>query len=327
MSTLPRIALTGLHSATGSALIRRLQHRGARLVGSDLSRPAAWSEGDPFESIDLRDRDAAERLASLWRREGVEAVVHTAFPVMPDRSVRVGRRPTNGPQRRRRSVERAGTARVLRACTEAGVSQLLLASSTMLYGPHFDNALYLSENDPLRGHPDAPRLQEWIEAEHSVAAWRRRHANLGITVLRSAWALGPRVEGRVATHFAAPRVRVLSGYDPLMQFIHEDDRARYYEAALRDPRPGVYNLVGSGVAPLRTLLRIAGIRALPLPRPLWRRIAERSGHDDVAAFYDYLRYAWVADGSRATAAFGAPHYTTQEAWMSFHSARRLGEAG
>jgi hypothetical protein len=45
--------------------------------------------------------------------------------------------------------------------------------------------------------------------------------------------------------------------------------------------------------------------------------------DHPAAFYDYLRYLWVADGERGFSAFGEPIYSTREAWMAFVSARRM----
>ena len=45
--------------------------------------------------------------------------------------------------------------------------------------------------------------------------------------------------------------------------------------------------------------------------------------DPPAAFFDYLRYLWVADGQRGWDAFGEPVYTTKEAWISFVSSRRM----
>jgi UDP-glucose 4-epimerase len=83
----------------------------------------------------------------------------------------------------------------------------------------------------------------------------------------------------------------------------------------------------SGVVPLSTLLRLAGKRILPLPSPLLYRMtyypSQAQTGDPPAAFYDYLRWLWVADGSRGFDAFGEPFYTTKEAWISFVSSRRM----
>jgi hypothetical protein len=81
------------------------------------------------------------------------------------------------------------------------------------------------------------------------------------------------------------------------------------------------------VAPLSTLLRFAGKRILPLPAAVLFRMAyypsQAQTGDPPAAFYDYLRWLWVADGARGFDAFGEPVYTTKEAWISFVSARRM----
>ena len=64
-----------------------------------------------------------------------------------------------------------------------------------------------------------------------------------------------------------------------------------------------------------------------LPAPLLYRMAyyptQQQTGDPPAAFYDYLRYLWVADGRKGFEAFGEPAYTTKEAWISFISSRRM----
>jgi UDP-glucose 4-epimerase len=89
----------------------------------------------------------------------------------------------------------------------------------------------------------------------------------------------------------------------------------------------VFNVVGRGVLPLSTILRIAGKRILPMPPPILYRMANYPSQgqtgDPPEGFYDYLRYLWVADGKRGWDAFGEPVYTSREAWLSFVSTRRM----
>jgi UDP-glucose 4-epimerase len=128
-------------------------------------------------------------------------------------------------------------------------------------------------------------------------------------------------------YFERSTVPMLLGYDPLLQFVHEEDLLDVFERAALESHRGVYNVVGGGVLPLSTVLALAGKRALPLPTPLLYRLAyypaQAETGDPPAGFYDYLRYLWVADGERGWAAFGEPVYSTREAWMSFVSSRRL----
>ena len=120
----------------------------------------------------------------------------------------------------------------------------------------------------------------------------------------------------------------LLGYDPLIQFVHEEDAIEAYYHAVKHDFPGVYNIVGSGVLPLSTLLKLAGkpqipilhLAAYPLAEALWLAQAASAP----APFLDYLRYLCVADGDKARVDMGfKPKYSTKEAWMSFVGSRRL----
>ena len=148
-----------------------------------------------------------------------------------------------------------------------------------------------------------------------------------MTVLRPCWIMGPRHSDPVVSYFEPSLVPTLLGYDPLLQFVHEEDCLRVFEKAVLERHPGVYNVVGRDVLPLSTLLRAAGKRSLPvLPRLLHRLRAvpsQAQTGDRPEGFYDYLRYLWVAAGEKGFAAFGEPEYSTREAWMSFVSSRRM----
>jgi len=312
------IAITGLRSFLGKRLLRRVREAEpeVQLVGIDLQRPYGLDPAVRFHAVDLADPTADGRLAELLRKEGVEALLHAAFRSQPRADLEADH-----------EFETIGSLHVLHACAAAGVRRLVLASSTMLYGARPDNPNFLTEDHPLRGHPDAHNVRNRIEAEELVATWARRHPEVEVSVLRPCWIMGPSYEDPVTRYFARPLVPTLLGYDPLLQFVHEEDCLRAFEIALLEGRPGVYNVVGRGVLPLTTLLRTAGKRPLPIPTPLLYRLgaypSEVQTGDPPAGFYDYLRYLWVADGERGFAAFGEPEYTTLEAWMSFVSSRRM----
>ena len=216
---------------------------------------------------------------------------------------------------------------MLGACSAAKVRRLVLASTTMLYGARPDNPNFLSEDHPLRGHADAHCVMNRVEVEGLVADWRERHPDAEVTVLRPCWIVGPTYWDNVIRYLSLPVVPKLAGYDPLLQLVHEDDCLHAFERAVLASHPGVFNLVGRGVLPFSTLLRLADKRILPLPPPLLYRMAyypsQGQTGDPPAAFYDYLRYLWVADGQRGWDEFGEPVYTTKEAWISFVSSRRM----
>jgi UDP-glucose 4-epimerase len=311
------VAVTGIQGWLGSRLLARLAGApGVRVVGLDLRRPMRMSEGARFQRVDLTEPTADGALARILEKERVEVLVHAAFRADPTPDLEQDH-----------ELETIGSLHVMHACAAAKVRRLVVASSTMLYGPHPDNPNFLSEGHPLRGHPDAHAVRDRVAMEGLLADWARRHPDVEVTVLRCCWIFGPEYWSRVVAYFALPVVAVPLGYDPLLQLVHEDDVLRAFEQAALRPHPGVYNLAGSGVLPLSTLLRLAGKRALRLPSTLLYRLAyfpsQGQTGDPPAAFYDYLRYLWVADGRKGWDAFGEPHYSTKEAWISFVSSRRM----
>jgi UDP-glucose 4-epimerase len=312
------IAVTGLHGTIGQQLVPRLlaREKSLRVIGIDLRRPMRFDERARFHRVDLTEPTADGRLAEVLQAERVEALVHAAFRADPTADLEADH-----------ELETIGSLHVMHACAAAKVRRLVVASSTELYGPRPDNPNFLTESHPLRGHPRAHAVGDRIEMERLLSEWAASHPDIEVTVLRPCWMFGPSHWNRVVRYFSLPVVPVPLGYDPLFQLVHEDDVVRAFERAVLQPRPGVFNLTGTGVAPLSTLLRQAGKRVLKIPGPILHRLAyypsQNQTGDPPDAFYDYLRYLWVADGARGFDAFGEPVYTTVEAWISFVSARRM----
>lgn len=312
------VALTGFDSFWGRALAERLLDRAAapRVVGLDLERPLRGAERADFYPLDLSDPAADARLSEILVESGAEVLVHLAHRPSPTLV-----RPAD------HALETLGIRRLLRATEAAGLARLVMVSSTMLYGARPDNPNFLTEAHPLRGQPDGHWVHHRIEAESRVRDWSESHPETEVCVLRSCWTLGPQHTDDITRFFSRPVVPTCLGQDPLMQFIHEQDLLGVIERAACESHPGLFNVVGRGVLPLSTLLALGGRRRLPLPTALldrWPRLsAWEPGADPPAAFYDYLRYLWVADGERGWSEFGEPRYTSREAWASFVSAQRI----
>ncbi|TMA23064.1 MAG: NAD-dependent epimerase/dehydratase family protein [Deltaproteobacteria bacterium] len=312
------VAILGLRTFVGRELALRLATRSPaiRVVGLDLRRPFGLDERVRFHRVDLTDPRAGAGVAAILERERVEAVLHAAFRTDPTPDLEADH-----------ELDTIGSLHVMNACAAAKVRRLVVASSTMLYGPYSDNPNYLGEDHPLRGHPAAHSVRDRIEMERLLVDWRERHPDVEVSVLRACWAIGPTFSNRIVHYLSLPVVPLPIGYDPLLQLVHEQDLLDAFERALLTSQPGVFNVVGSGVLPVSVLFRLAGRRTIPLPAPLLDRLSYHPSQgqtgDPPAAFFDYLRYLWVADGQRGWDAFGEPAYSTKEAWISFVSSRRM----
>jgi UDP-glucose 4-epimerase len=311
------VAITGLRTFLGQGLAERLARRPRlRVFGVDVRRPYRLERRIPFQPLDLTEPDAGARLAEFLERERVDVLVHAAFRRDPTPNLELDH-----------ELETVGSLQVFHACEAAKTPRLVVASSTMLYGPRPDNPNFIGESHPLRGHPDAHCVQNRVEMEQLLVDWNRKHPDVEVSVLRHGWIMGPTHWDRIARHLARPIVVTLLGHDPMLQFVHEDDCLAAFEAAVLDRHPGVYNVVAPEVLPLSWILRLGGKQSAPLPAPLLYRVRNLASRaqtgDSPAAFYDYLRYLWVADGERGWNALGEPTYTTREAWISFVSSRRM----
>ena len=171
-------------------------------------------------------------------------------------------------------------------------------------------------------------LTDRAEVEALLQLFAQRHPDIAVTVLRPCWVVGPTIETGLTRYFDPGTVTILLGYDPLLQFLHEEDLlSGAWKALVSDVR-GPINLAPSGVVPLSTLLRVAGKRPRSVPHPLLYQFGSlawlSSTGDPPSAFYDFLRFSWTIDGTHARDSLGfEPLYTTKEAWMSFVVSRRL----
>ncbi len=320
VSSLPRrIALTGLDTFVGLRIAERLlaSEPTPDLLGLDLRLPRRLEGRIRFARVDLTEPTADSLLAELFEKERSECVLHAAFFQRPIADVAY-----------EHELEVIGTLHVMNAAAAAGVRKLVVPSTARVYGAHADNPNYLSESHPLRPHPASHRVRDRAEMEELLAGFAGRYPEMVVTRLRPCWITGPSFESRAVRHFAAPRVTTVMGYDPLMQFLHEEDWLDALELVLRRDAAGVFNLAGAGVLPLSTLLALGGKQRISVPHPLLYRLDYLPGMwstgEPPEAFYDYLRFLWTVDTTRAREELGfEPSYTTKEAWMSFVVSRRL----
>jgi UDP-glucose 4-epimerase len=225
-------------------------------------------------------------------------------------------------------LESVGTMRLLNAARQTSIRKLVMWSQTLLYGAHPTNPNFLSERHPLRAPGNEPFFMDKVDAEAEANRFAERDAGVTVTVLRTAPIVGPTVRNYVSRYLARRFVPTMMGYDPLVQFLHEADAVAAFKLAIFRDVPGTFNIVGDGVLPLSTVIKLAGRAALPIPHPLAAPIIGALWLAQVSeappGFLDYLRYVCVADGEKAAREMGfTPAYTTREALTDFTSAQRL----
>jgi UDP-glucose 4-epimerase len=313
------VVVTGAASFLGANLVGLLEEdtRVARVVAIDIKPPGTAQRKTRFYEVDFTGASAEARLSEILSAEHADTLVHLAFTSSPTHATAHAH-----------ELESVGTRHVLVAARHANVRKVVMWSQTLLYGAHPSNPNFLTENHPLRAPAGEPWFADKIEAEKEAARFAGRTPQSVVTVLRTAPILGPTVHNFLTRYLARRVVPIAMGFDPLVQFLHEVDAIAAFKLAIDRDHPGVYNVVGDGVLPLSTVIKIAGRLALPLPHPLAQTMTAALWLAQIVeappTFMHYLRFLCVADGAKAKSSLGfRPAYTTREAVLDFTSAQRL----
>ncbi len=303
-----RIAITGASGYIGTRLIEHLRRDPSieRILALDL-RPIPSSE-----KVVSLIRDVSQPLGNLFAQHSIQGVIHLAFILRP------------GCNREAiRKINVGGTANVLRACAEGGVEHVVYLSSTTIYGAHPDNPPLLTEESPVRPNKGFQYAEDKAKAEELLAQFAKENPDTGISVLRGCVVMGPKADNFITQTFKRPLLVSVKGYDPPMQFLHEDDLVDIIALCLSRRVRDTYNIGGEGAVPWSEMMRLSGKRCLSLPAPLLYGLTEATWrlhlqNDSPSSGLNMIRYPWVASTEKIGEELGIRlHYSSKEALVAF----------
>jgi UDP-glucose 4-epimerase len=159
-----------------------------------------------------------------------------------------------------------GTLNLLAAAGAPGssVRQVVVKSSTHVYGASEKDPMWFSE-DTRRNAPVRTRLESsLIEVEALVRDFTMDNPHLVVSVLRFANVLGTDIVTPISIGLRRRLLPCVAGFDPLVQFVEEDDVVRSLEFVTHHRIPGTFNIAGAGKLPWSEVASIAGARLFPL---------------------------------------------------------------
>jgi UDP-glucose 4-epimerase len=140
--------------------------------------------------------------------------------------------------------------------------------------------------------------------------------------------MGPGVDSPLTRYFTQPFVPTVLGFDPRLQFVHEDDGVEVLRRMALEDHPGTFNVAGDGIMLLSQCVRRSGRPTAPVPSTAFRvlgDVARGFGRVDFSPEQlALMSYGRGVDAARLTAALDwRPKFSTAEAFDDFLRSRGL----
>lgn len=308
----PAVAITGSSGYIGSRLLQELESDTTlqKSVAID-NRPLPM----PYHNVAARRLDVTQPLDDTFREQRVNTVVHLAFILKPGRNKRE--------VQRIRQTNLKAVRNVLKASKATKVRNLIYLSSHTVYGANKDNPVPITEEAPVRPSTKFQYSYDKSLCEQEVQQFAKENTNVNVTVLRSCVVMGPGADNFVTRAFFKPLLLGVMGYNPPLQFLHEDDLAKLLHQLIIEPCPGTFNVAGEGVIHYKRMAQLSRRKLLFLPAALAYLATDMSWNlgiqeDSPAAGLDFVRYPIIVSTGKLKKETGFQFfYTAEDALMAY----------
>jgi UDP-glucose 4-epimerase len=306
------VLVTGISRDIGRRFARAATSDPAidRVIGVDVVPPHGDIGDVSFVRADIRSPVIAKVLA----KEDVDTVVHMSVIATPGSS---------GGRHTMKELNVMGTMQLLAACQKSPtVKSLVVKSTTTMYGASSrDPAMFTEEMGP-KVLPSAGYAKDVYEVEGYVRGFARRRPDVVVTTIRAANVIGPHVVSPITSYFRLPVIPRVLGFDPRMQFLHEDDLLDVLRHAAVSDVAGTFNVAGDGMLMLTQAIRRLNKPSVSLPGFAVGRLGSVLRQARVADFspeqLGFLTYGRGVDTTRMRQTLGfEPRYSTASAFADF----------
>ena len=306
------VLVTGVSRDLGRRFARALAARPdvARVVGVDAVPPRGDIGDVSFVRADIRN----PVIAKVIVKEDVDTVVHMSVIATPGAA---------GGRGTMKELNVIGTMQLLAACQKApALRTLVVKSSTTVYGASSrDPAMFTEDMVPKRPGRTG-YAKDVAEVEGYVRGFARRRPDVRVTILRPANVIGAHVVSPMTTYLRLPVLPTVLGFDPRLQFLHEQDLIGALEHATTAGIAGTFNVAGDGVLTLSQAVRRLQRPTVPLPSPAVGLVGSALRSSRVAdltpELVALLTYGRGVDTTRMRLDLGfEPAFSTAEALADF----------
>ena len=302
-----KIFITGMSGYLGGNLCGELDRLDwvEKFYGMDIKKPLYKFDKAEFRTMDINDPALVD-----WVKEiKPDILIHLAYVLEEIHDHALMRR-----------VNFDGSKNALKAASEGKVRQVLIASSGTAYGAWPDNPALLREDHPLRANPDFLYAVDKVNVEKLAAEFKASHPEVTMSIIRPCVVYGPFVNNYISNLLDHYLILGLRGFNPPLQFVHEDDVVAAVIRILAKEAGGFFNLAPSDTITMMELLELSKRPYILFPDWLLTPAVQmfwtlRIPYLNLStAFLNYLRYPWVMDNSRLANQVGFKfRYSSREA--------------
>lgn len=317
-----RVLITGAAGFIGRQVLEQMsvQQPDWTIIAADIqpiSTKTIRSNVEPIQ-LDISKTREVEVCIASWKPQ---TIIHMASVVTPPRDMT---------EKRLHAIDVGGTRAVIAAAAAEGVEQLVVTSSGAAYGYHPDNAEWISEDQPLRGHDKFAYAKHKREVEQLLATARIEHPHVKQLILRPGTVLGKRVNNQITELFKKRTVLGVWGFDSRFVFIWDKDVVNVICQGVARQVEGIFNLAGDGALSLKDIAKLLHKPYRPIPSSLISlglRIMQPLGLSQYGPEQlDFLRYRPVLSNQSLKQVFGyTPRYNSLQAFQEFLHAQGHGE--
>jgi UDP-glucose 4-epimerase len=313
------VLVTGVSRFLGARVAETLQADPGieRVIGVDTVAPTMPLGRTEFVRIDIR----TPSIAKIINAAEVDTVVHLNLVTM-----------TTAARMKTKELNVIGTMQLLAACQRsAAMRKVVVRSSAAVYGSSGHDPAVFAETDEPVLPPSSGYAKDAVEVEGYVRGLARRRSDLTVSVLRFANFLGPHVDSPLSRYFHMAVVPTVLGFDPRLQFIHEDDGVEVLRRMAVEDHAGTFNVAGDGVVLLSQALRRGGRPIVRLPAPalqtlgdVGRKFGGLKGFSP--ELLRWLTYGRVLDTELLSRELSwRPKHSSEEAFADFADSQGLGQ--
>jgi UDP-glucose 4-epimerase len=314
-----RVLITGLASFWGGRLAQALEGDPGVdvIVGLDSDVPTVPLERTEF----VRTDQHYSILARIVKATQVDTILHTFLIVDSTRTS----------ARALHEINVIGTMNLLAAASapNSSVRHIVVKSSGLVYGASWQDPQWFREEMPRTFPPKTRAERSLVEVESYLRDFADDNPHVVVTLLRFCNVVGTDIVTPITKALQLPVTPCIFGFDPLVQFVEEDDVIRAIEFVTRTEIPGIFNVAGDGRLPWSEVAAICGKPMAPMP-PVLTGIAAAPlalvGLELPPELLDFMRYGRGMDNRRLKRAGFTYRYTSAGAVHSFAESLRLHRA-